>query len=270
MTFNINHPIIFVLVGVIICTVLAQSFYFLIRAYKRAVVKGMDKKLLKKTIISSAIFTIAPAISILVGVISLSKSLGVALPWLRLSVIGSLSYEMIAARNALAGFGANLNTVITDANVFVTVAWVMTIGIMLGLVLTPILTKKVQNGMIKLEKSDAKWREIFNNAMFLGMISAFLGFVFCDVSRLWLSENGIFTVMEKNDLGEKVPVQYTSTSGLVPVCVMVVSALVMALCGILMKKLKWKWLNDYALPISMVLGMASAIPLTAWLGGKVA
>jgi uncharacterized membrane protein YoaK (UPF0700 family) len=51
---------------------------------------------------------------------------------------------------------------------------------------------------------------------------------------------------------------------------MVVSALVMALCGILMKKLKWKWLNDYALPISMVLGMASAIPLTAWLGGKVA
>jgi hypothetical protein len=76
--------------------------------------------------------------------------------------------------------------------------------------------------------------------------------------------------MEKNDLGEKVPVQYTSTSGLVPVCVMVVSALVMALCGILMKKLKWKWLNDYALPISMVLGMASAIPLTAWLGGKVA
>ena len=146
----------------------------------------------------------------------------------------------------------------------------MTIGIMLGLVLTPVLTKKVQNGMIKLEKSDAKWREIFNNAMFLGMISAFLGFVFCDVSRLWLSENGIFTAMEKNDLGETVAVQYTSTSGLVPVFVMVVSALVMVLCGVLMKKLKWKWLNDYALPISMVLGMASAIPLTNWLGGVVA
>ena len=261
MTFNINHPIIFVLVGVIITCVLAQSFYFLIRAYRRATEKGMDKKVLKKTIISSAIFTIAPAISILVGVISLSKSLGVALPWLRLSVIGSLSYEMIAARNALAGFGENLNTVITDPSVFVTVAWVMTIGIMLGLVLTPVLTKKVQNGMIKLEKSDAK---------FLGMISAFLGFVFCDVSRLWLSENGIFTAMEKNDLGETVAVQYTSTSGLVPVFVMVVSALVMVLCGVLMKKLKWKWLNDYALPISMVLGMASAIPLTNWLGGVVA
>jgi hypothetical protein len=50
---------------------------------------------------------------------------------------------------------------------------------------------------------------------------------------------------------------------------MVVSALIMALCGFLMKKLKWKWLSDYALPISMVLGMAAALPLTSWLGGAI-
>ncbi len=57
------------------------------------------------------------------------------------------------------------------------------------------------------------------------------------------------------------------TSGFGPVLVMVVSALTMLVCGLLMKTLKWKWLNDYALSISMVLGMASAIPLTALLGG---
>ena len=56
------------------------------------------------------------------------------------------------------------------------------------------------------------------------------------------------------------------TSGLVPVCVMAVSALVMVACGLLMRKPRLKWLNDYALPISLVLGMASAIPITAWLG----
>jgi hypothetical protein len=47
---------------------------------------------------------------------------------------------------------------------------------------------------------------------------------------------------------------------------MAVSAVVMVLCGILIKKLKWQWVNDYALPISLVLGMAAAIPITAWLG----
>lgn len=59
---------------------------------------------------------------------------------------------------------------------------------------------------------------------------------------------------------------YAATSGLVPVCVMAVSAAIMVVCGLLMKKFKWSWVNDYALPISLVLGMASAIPLTAWLG----
>lgn len=244
MIFDVNHPIIYTLVAVIIATVLAQSFYFLIRAYRRALALGMDKGVLRKTIISSAIFTIAPAISILVGVLSLSKSLGVAVPWLRLSVIGSLSYEMIAANNAMSGFGETLGKEITDPSVFVTIVWVMTIGILLGLVLTPLLTKKIQGGMIKLEKSDAKWREIFNNAMFLGMISAFLGFVFCDFANLF-----------KGD-----------TSALIAPLVMLTSAAIMAVLGVLAIKTKKRWLSDYALPVSMVAGMAMAIPYTAWLG----
>ena len=84
--------------------------------------------------------------------------------------------------------------------------------------------------------------------MFIGMISAFLGYVFCDFSMLWKPVPGT-----------------AATTGLIPVCVMAVSAVVMALCGLAMKRFHWKWVNDYALPISLVLGMASAIPITAWL-----
>jgi hypothetical protein len=54
-----------------------------------------------------------------------------------------------------------------------------------------------------------------------------------------------------------------ATTGLIPVCVMGVSALVMVVLGLAMRK--WKWLGDYALPISLILGMASAIPITALL-----
>ena len=82
--------------------------------------------------------------------------------------------------------------------------------------------------------------------MFIGMIAAFLGFVFCDFSMLW------------NPVEDMAP-----TAGLIPVCVMGVSALVMVVLGLAMKK--WKWLGDYALPISLILGMISAIPITAWL-----
>jgi hypothetical protein len=100
--------------------------------------------------------------------------------------------------------------------------------------------------MSKLEAKDKKWSEIFQNAMFIGMIAAFLGFVFCDFSMLWNPVEGI-----------------PATTGLIPVCVMGVSALVMVALGLAMRK--WKWLGDYALPISLILGMASAIPITALL-----
>ena len=130
---------------------------------------------------------------------------------------------------------------------------------MVGIWLVPVICKKMQTGLLKFEKKDSKWSDILQNSLFIGMISAFVGFVFCDVGRLWLSENGVFT----NSDGE----MFTSTSGLVPVCVMAVSALCMCVCGLFVNKPKFKWVSDYALPICMLIGMAAAIPLTMLFGG---
>lgn len=244
MKFSVNSPILFVLVGIIILLVLTQSVYFLVRAWKRANELGISKKTLKKTVSSAAVFTIAPAVAILVGVVALSKSLGIALPWLRLSIIGSITYETVAANNALTALNLPSGSQIVDPDVFITVLWVMTVGIAAGLILVPFMTKKIQGGISKIGMKDKKWGEILNNAMFIGMISAFLGYVFCDVGNVI-----------KGD-----------TAGLIPVCVMVVSAIIMIICGLLSKKCKIAWLTDYALPLSLVGAMASAIPFTNWLG----
>lgn len=249
MEFSVNHPILFVMAGFLVAVVLAQSVYFLVKALRRSQELGMDPAKIRKTIKTAALFTIAPAVSIVISVIALSKSLGLPLPWLRLSVVGSLSYEAIAAENAVSAMGLTLGKIDSlTAQQFVNISLVMTISIMLGIWLVPAIGKKLLGGMESLENRDKKWADIFQNAMFIGMISAFLGYVFCDFSRLW------------------TPGDYSPTSGLVPVCVMAVSALVMLVCGLLMKKFKWAWVNDYALPLSLVLGMASAIPITAWLG----
>lgn len=244
MKFSVNSPILFVLVGIIILIVLIQSVYFLVRAWKRAKELGIESKTLKKTVSSAAVFTVAPAVAILVGVLALSKSLGIALPWLRLSIIGSITYETVAANNALTALDLPSGLQITDPDVYITVLWVMTVGIAAGLILVPFMTKKIQSGITKIGMKDKKWGEILNNAMFIGMISAFLGYVFCDVGNVI-----------KGD-----------TSGLVPVCVMAVSAVIMVICGLLSKKYKIGWLTDYALPMSLVGAMASAIPFTNWLG----
>ena len=248
MEFQVNHPILFILAGIIIAAVLGQSVFFLVKALRRSKELGMDQTKIKKTIKTAAIFTIAPAVSIVISVIALSKTLGIALPWLRLSVVGSLSYEAIAAGNALSAMGLELGKVdALTAQQYVNITLVMTISILVGIWLVPVIGKKLLGGMSKLEAKDKKWSEIFQNAMFIGMIAAFLGFVFCDFSMLWNPVEGV-----------------AATAGLIPVAVMAVAALVMVALGLAMRK--WKWLGDYALPISLVVGMISAIPITAWLG----
>lgn len=237
LDFNVNSPILFIIVGIIILLVLGQSIFFLIKALKEGKKLGMDKKVLNNTIKSSAIFSIAPAIAIFIGVITLTGLIGNALPWLRLSVIGSLTYETTAAKTAMESLG--ISSVVT-AGEFVTIAIVMTVGIIPGLFLVPLLTKPINKGLVKIKAKNNAWGEIFMSSMFMGMISAFLGYIFCDVTK------GIV--------------------GWIPVFVMLISAVMMLIMGAIIKVTKLKALEDYAIPISMVVSMICAIPLTNWLG----
>ena len=245
MEFNVNSPILFVVAGVAVAVVLAQSVYFLIKAWRRAVEIGMDMDKLRRTVRTAAVFTIAPAAAIVISVITLSKDLGVPLPWLRLSVVGNLSYETIAATNAESAMGLTFGQVSSlSAQQYVTIASVMTVSIMVGIWLVPLIGEKLLNGMITLENRDKKWGEIFSASMFIGMISAFIGYVFCDFGSVFRGD----------------------TSGLIPVCVMIVSAVVMTVLGLASKRNGLRVLADYALPVSLIAGMASAVPITAWLG----
>ena len=242
--FDVNHPLLFVLVGIVVLAVLGQSAFFLIKAWRRGIAIGMKKEKLKTIALTAVVFTIAPAVAIVISVITLSKDLGLPLPWLRLSVVGSLSYETIAASNAENAMGLVFGQVSSlTASQYVTITAVMTLSIMVGIWLVPVVCRRMQKGIIKLENKDKKWSEILIASMFIGMISAFLGYVFCDFSTVF----------------------HGNTSGLIPVLVMLVSAAVMALSGVVVKKKKWGWIRDFALPISLIVGMASAIPITAWL-----
>jgi hypothetical protein len=184
-------------------------------------------------------------------------------------MFGVIIGELLRLQSGVERLGVKLEELIGSmtASQYVTIIIVMTLSIMIGIWLVPVLCKRMQTGLLKFEKKDAKWSDILQNSLFIGMISAFVGFVFCDLGRLWLSEGGVFTDYVKNSDGVMEPVYYTSTSGLVPVFVMLVSALAMCVCGLFVNKPRFKWVNDYALPICMLIGMAAAIPLTMLFGG---
>lgn len=240
MKFHVNSAFMYTVAIFVIAFVIVQSCFFLVRAYRHGIAIGMKKEVLRKTILSTAIFTIAPAISILLGVITLSKFLGIPLPWIRMSVIGAITYELPAATSTATALGVSLSETITDPKVYTAIAWVMTLGILPSIVFTPILLKPLQKGMLNIKKRDAKWSDILMTAMFLGMISAFLGMVFADIR--------------------------SGLAGFIPLFVLLFSALLMALCGLLIKKCGMKWLETYALAISMVGAMIFACVITPLIG----
>ena len=69
MSFSVNDPFLYLLSAIIVVFVVAQSVFFLVKANRRAQQMGIAAATVRKTIFSSALFSIAPAISILVGVI---------------------------------------------------------------------------------------------------------------------------------------------------------------------------------------------------------
>ncbi len=228
MDFYVNHPALFILVGAIIAFVVAQSAFFLWRAYRRGLAIGMTRKTLNGVVKGAALFTIAPAIGIFIGVITLSKKLGIALPWLRLSVIGSLSYELTAAELAATSVGNSLSDSATafTASQYVTIAVVMTLGIAASLFLAPLLGKKVSGGVDKIRQKDTKWGEIFMTSLFMGMISAFLGLIICNLG---------FIQVENAATGTKEVVFNLASKDFIQLLVLFVSAIVMSICGLLMK-----------------------------------
>ena len=236
MNFNPNSSFLFLIAGIVILFVAAQSVFFLVRSYKRGIAIGMDRAQLKKTVASTAVFTIAPAISILLGILTLSKFLGIPLPWIRLSVVGAITYELPAATSTATALGLSISDTITDPKAFTAIAWVMTLGIIPGMILIPLFLKKIQNGIMKLKTKDSKWGDLFMTSLFLGMISAFLGMVFKDVRK--------------------------GLAGWLPIFVLLFSSLMMGVFGILIKVFHLKWLETYALSVSMITAMAFAVFIT--------
>ncbi len=239
--FSVNSGFLYVITALVILFVLAQSAFFLIKAARRARELGIASATVRKTIASSALFSVAPAVAILLGVITLSKFLGLPFPWLRLSVLGALTYELPAATTTAAAIGLSTSEPVASAAAFASIAWVMTLGIIPGIFLVLFGLKKIQGGVNAIRQKDGKWGGIFMDSLFMGMISAFTGLLFADIR-----------------LG--VP-------GFIPLAVAMVSALIMGVCGVLIKVCKIKWLEQYAMPISMLGAMAASIPLTALMGG---
>ncbi len=258
-----ESPALYLIAGAVILFVLAQSLFFLIKAWQHGKELGIDKKKLKNAVTSSALFTVPSALSVLATVIALAPALGLVIPWVRLSVIGNLMYETTAAEAAMEAFGhqGGIAVPVTDPEVYAGVAWVMTLGICFSLVVLPFLAKPLNKKFLSAGKKEAeeakadaentapadtkKKRNLgdFINkfatpAIFIGLIGAFIA---------------------RAIIGAGKPETFGDGAGVLSIITLVVAVVVSILLEIFAKKLKLTWLEPFVMPIGMIIAMIAAI-----------
>ncbi len=259
----------FMLAAIVVVFVTAQSVFFISKSWKHAKELGIEKTKLKNTVVSSILFTIAPAISILATVLVLSKALGIVLPWIRLTVIGNLAYETTAAQTAVEAMGASLTGSITDPQQFSTIAWAMTIGCIAPLLMLPFVCKKLQkkigSTVAKNEKS-AKMGDAISAAAFIGIISAFVA---REINGRTTTKETFYDaagniLLDANGEAAKITT-ITGSAGAVSILTLIFAMLFVVLITLAVKKFKWEKFEPFIMPVAMFAAMGMAIVLTKYL-----
>lgn len=246
-----NSGIMYALAALVVVFVTAQSLFFLVKAWKRGKELGIEAAKMKQTVISSALFSVAPAISILATVLALASALGYVLPWIRLSVIGNLAYETVAAEAALEALGTSMANSDLNTTEFSTVAWAMTVGSCFPLVLLPFLCKRIhkamhkvlgggtaENGAPKKGKISANVGDVLGAAAFIGIMAAFIS-----RSIMGVQKDG-------------------PSAGFMTIAVLLSAMVFTVALDLLCKKKHLTKLEPFVLPIAMFGAMGIAVLLT--------
>lgn len=254
---SVNAGSVYLLVAGVLGFITVMSVVFLVKSYRAGIRIGMDKKVLRKTIVSSATFTVFPSLSILLGVIALMGNLGTPFSWLRLSVIGSLQYELNVADIAAENYPGmtELDVVGMNMDAFVTIALVMTVGILGGLLFNTFFLKKYLKKVQSAPKKEKSGKPGFGahatTGMFVGLCAAYIG------SYVGEAVAGKITKIDSNGV-EKV----VQMKDYMPLGVALLAALVMAGFEYLIQKKGKKKLEDFSIAASMLAAMTGAVVIS--------
>lgn len=261
--FNPDSWVMYLMYALIVVFISAEAIFYLVKSVKKAKQIGMDMTKIKKVIKTSASFSVLPAIGIGIGVVTLIGSLGITVPAIRLSVIGALQYETQmadGAAKAITGSTDGLTLLIqrgVTAQDYATIVTLMTVAIIAGPVLVVLFYKKLQPKLAKLGamkvggavdpdtatknlESDAK--KANPNGINLGDLAFQISFIGMIIGYIAMSIGAIAAM----------PGRITSYYNFIAV---IVAALFMVLSDFLVKKLKWKWLDDFSVAFSMLFAM---------------
>lgn len=234
----LNSKLLYILVGIGLLIIFLICVIFFVRAKNRAKELGISNEKVKATIKSSLVFSIVPSIAVVIGLITLTPILGIPWPWFRLSVVGSLPYELTAAELAVKGVGYTDLTQYQssgDINAIGTIMFTMTVSIIGGMLFNIFFLEKYHKKVSGGGDKTSAFRELALSVLTFGMVTVFF------------------------------PVEFLKSK--THAAVAITSILTTVILGYIAKKFKIGWLSDFILSFALVIGMALGVFFEGILGG---
>lgn len=223
-----THPLMWIATGISILLIIFQSAIFVRKSLKVGREIGLTDHQMKSAMKSSMIASLGPSFAILVGMVSLLTKVGAPMSWMRLSLIGSVSHELMAAQFAESFTQKAMGAAATSEIIFANAVWVMALGSVAWPLFTGIFTHKIDKFRGVIAGGNKKTLEVISSAASLGAFS------FLVADSLVTEE-----IIKFND--------YSLACFL--------GGAIMGIIMIVNKKKKLGWLKEWGLSIAMFLSM---------------
>ena len=176
--------------GVAVVLVIVQALIFIKKAIDAAPKVGVTKEQVNKAIKSSALTSIGPSIVVLSGMLSLLVTVGGPMGWMRLSFIGSVMFESIAAGIGTGSVGVQLGVDTLTPLALTMAVWTMIIGSVGWIIFSTFAADKMDKIQAKLAGSNPAGLAIISTAAIIGVFSAMVS-----QKLVALDKNALATVL---------------------------------------------------------------------------
>ncbi|MFW6150684.1 MAG: DUF5058 family protein [Chloroflexota bacterium] len=151
-----------------VALIIFQALIFMKMAYKNGQQMGMDRAMLNVGMRAGLISAIGPSFAILIGMMALILNMGAPFSWMRLSYIGSIMYELLAADMGAQAVGTTLGAADFGKVAFASAVWTQTLGAIGWLVIVAVAAHKLEIIRVKLAGGKVRFLPLLSVAAMLG------------------------------------------------------------------------------------------------------
>ena len=201
-----NSPMLWAMVIPTVLAMCVQAYVFIKDAVKAGPIVGLTKEDTKTAIKAGCICSFGPGMSMFTVMIACMAIMGGPFAWLRLTIIGTITTEMLGATAGATALGVELGGPDYGIIGFANSVWVITLNTWGFFLVNLIFAHRIEKFKGFIDRYDTKMFDAVGMAVMIGCIAKFLsGQCVCGLPKVVAAVSGFVIMLIFMAIGKKKP-----------------------------------------------------------------